>query len=83
MKDLKDAKYIVVYICTELGHVWVETETMTLKEILACDSESEITEEMINDFNIKIGEELIIDDEFQVDTKEKNGYHPMEIIRIK
>ena len=81
---LRNAEYIVIYICVNNGYAWVDYEIKTFKDIVDYYEEQEIDcYTWINEYDIEVGEELLLDDGLKMDLKEEWGKHPMTIIRIK
>ena len=81
---LRNAEYIVIYICNNNGYSWIDYKIMSFKDIVDYYEEQEIDCYLwINEYDIEVGEELLLDDGLKMDLKEEWGKHPMTIIRIK
>lgn len=83
-KKLEDAEYIIIYICMNNGYSWVDYKIMSFKDIIDYYEEQDIDcYTWINEYDIEVGEEILLDDSLEMNLKEEWGKHPMTIIRIK
>lgn len=80
---LRDAEYIVIYICTNNGHAWVDYKIETYREILDYYEREDLPLFGLYEYDIPVGEELLLDDGVEMKLDEEWGKHPMTIIRIK
>ena len=84
LKKLEDAEYIIIYICVNNGYAWVDYKIKSFKDIVDYYEEQEIDYYLwINEYDIPVGEELLLDDGLEMKLDEEWGKHPMTIIRIR